>query len=409
MLRLISFQSRPSDRLVIAAGIAISIIVFGPRSTVGLFVEPMTSARGWGHDVFALAIAIQQLTWGALQPFGGALADRFGAWKAITAGAILYAAGMLIMAVASNASMLHLSAGLLVGAGLAGGGLPIVVAAVGQLASEQKRSMALGFVTAGSSLGQFAFVPLGQWFISEYGWMISLLLLSIPLLALPVLAFPFRGANKGHAPEENPVALKTVFARAFRHRSYQLLVAGFFVCGFHVSFITVHLPPYFAEISIDADYAALSLSLIGLFNVVGAVTAGFLGQRWSKRYLLSLLYFLRAIVITAFLLSDKSFFAVLVFSAGLGLLWLSTVPLTSGLVATMFGTRHLGSLFGVVFFSHQVGAFIGIWLGGYLYEQQGSYQATWLVAVILSLAAALIHLPINEREVPLVVNSVPST
>lgn len=388
----------PSDRLLVGAGIAIAIIVFGPRSTFGLFVEPMTSARGWGHDVFALAIAIQQLTWGALQPLGGAFADRFGAFKAITAGALLYAAGMFVMAFATRAEVLHLSAGLLVGAGLAGGGLPIVVAAIGQLVSEQKRSLALGLVTAGSSLGQFAFAPLGQWFIAEHGWLVSLLLLAVPLFALPVLALPFR-ATKTTQSKETAVPLREVLLRASTHRSYQLLVAGFFVCGFHVSFITVHLPPYFAEIGIDANYAALSLSLIGLFNVFGAICAGALGQRFSKRYLLSTLYTLRAIVITVFLLSDKSFESVLVFSAGLGLLWLSTVPLTSGLVATMFGTRHLGSLFGLVFFSHQIGAFIGIWLGGYLYEHHGSYQTTWLIAVLLSIAAALIHLPIKEREV----------
>ena len=391
-------SNSPSDRLIIGAGIAIAIIVFGPRSTFGLFVEPMTSARAWGHDVFALAIAIQQLTWGALQPLAGAFADRFGAFKAITGGAFLYAAGMFVMAFATNAEVLHLSAGLLVGAGLAGGGLPIVVAAIGQMVSEQKRSFALDLVTAGSSLGQFAFAPLGQWFIGEYGWLISLLLLALPLFALPVLALPFRAPQTAQS-KENAVSLKTVLLHAFNHRSYQLLVAGFFVCGFHVSFITVHLPPYFSEIDIHANYAALALSLIGLFNVLGAVSAGALGQRYSKRYLLSTLYMLRAIVITAFLLSDKSFGAVLAFSAGLGLLWLSTVPLTSGLVAKMFGTRHLGSLFGVVFFSHQIGAFIGIWLGGYLFEHHGSYQTTWLVAVLLSVAAALIHLPIKEREV----------
>ena len=231
-------SNSPSDRLIIGAGIAIAIIVFGPRSTFGLFVEPMTSARAWGHDVFALAIAIQQLTWGVLQPLAGAFADRFGAFKAITSGAFLYAAGMFVMAFATNAEVLHLSAGLLVGAGLAGGGLPIVVAAIGQLVSEQKRSLALGLVTAGSSLGQFAFAPLGQWFIGEYGWLISLLLLALPLFALPVLALPFRATHTAQS-KDNVVSLRTVLLHAFTHRSYQLLVAGFFVCGFHVSFITL--------------------------------------------------------------------------------------------------------------------------------------------------------------------------
>lgn len=408
MSPIIRSPGGPSDRLIIFAGIAIAIIIFGPRSTFGLFVGPMTAARGWGVEQFALAIAIQQLTWGALQPLGGALADRFGAWKTVALGAVFYAVGMLMMIFAPTTGLLHLSAGVFVGAGLAGGGLPIVVAAVGQLVSERKRSFALGLVTAGSSLGQFAFAPLGQLFIDQYGWQLALLLLAIPLITLPILALPFRAAKNQQTEESSSTGLGAALKHAFLHPSYQLLVAGFFVCGFHVSFITVHLPPYFAELGIDAGYAALALSLIGLFNVFGAVGSGILGQRFSKRYLLSLLYSLRAIVITVFLLSDKSLNDVLVFSAALGLLWLSTVPLTSGLVATMFGTRHLGSLFGVVFFSHQIGAFIGIWLGGYLYEHQGSYNTTWFVAVLLSVAAALIHLPIREQAAPMRASSAPS-
>ena len=225
---------------------------------------------------------------------------------------------------------------------------------------------------------------------------------------LPILTLPFRAARYQRAEDSSSVPLSAAFKKAVFHPSYQLLLAGFFVCGFHVSFITVHLPPYFAELGIDAGYAALALSLIGLFNVFGAVGSGMLGQRFSKRYLLSLLYFLRAIVITGFLLSEKSVNSVLIFSAALGLLWLSTVPLTSGLVASMFGTRHLGSLFGLVFFSHQIGAFIGIWLGGFLYERQGSYDTTWVVAVLLSIAAALIHLPIREQAVRTMASSAPS-
>ena len=401
-------SKNPPGWLIVAAGVAIAIIVFGPRSSLGLFVEPVTATRGWGHDVFALAMAIQQLTWGALQPFGGAFADRFGAWKAVTCGAVLYGAGMLLMTVATTSGALYLSAGVLIGAGLAGGGLPIVVAAVGQLVSEDKRSLALGFVTAGSSLGQFAFAPLGQWFITEFGWVLALVLLSIPLASLPLLALPFvRSQRLNHDSAE--LSLQRIFAHALDQKSYLLLVTGFFVCGFHVSFITVHLPPYFAELGIDAKFAALALSLIGLFNVFGAVAAGALGQRFSKRYLLSALYLSRGVVITMFLLSDKSFGAVVGFSIGLGLLWLSTVPLTSGLVATMFGTRYLGSLFGVVFFSHQVGAFIGIWLGGYLYAHYDTYQTTWFVAIALSIVAAIVHLPIKEQPMPFKLTPVPST
>ena len=351
MFKLSRIKSVPSGWLVICAGCAVALIVFGPRSSLGLFVEPVTVTRGWGRDVFALAMAIQQLVWGALQPFGGALADRFGAWKAITLGAILYAAGMLLMAVALTPGELYFSAGVLIGAGLAGGGLPVVVAAVGQLVAPDKRSLALGMVTAGSSLGQFAFAPLGQWFIGEFGWVTALCLLALPLLSLPILALPFRaGSALQPAKAAGELPISQMLMQAFRYRSYLLLVAGFFVCGFHVSFITVHLPPYFADLNIEARHAALALSLIGLFNVVGAVLAGALGQRFSKRGLLSMLYLARGIVISVFIWSDKSFLAVVLFSAGLGLLWLSTVPLTSGLVAVMFGTRHLGALFGVVFF-----------------------------------------------------------
>ena len=392
-------KSAVSSILVIGAGCAIAIIIFGPRSTLGLFVEPVTSARGWGRDVFALAMAIQQLVWGAAQPIGGAIADRFGAWKAVTGGAVLYAAGMVMMSFATTTGELYFTAGILIGAGLAGGGLPVVVAAVGKCVSPERRSLALGIVTAGSSLGQFTFAPLGLWFIGEFGWVIALSLLAVPLLTLPIIALPFRHSSGSNSiAARNTESFSQSLSRACKHRSYVLLNCGFFVCGFHVSFITVHLPPYFIDLGIEASEAALALSLIGLFNVLGAVLAGFLGHRYSKRYLLSLLYLARGIVIAIFLISDKSFSAVVLFSAALGLLWLSTVPLTSGLVAVMFGTERLGTLFGVVFFSHQIGAFIGIWLGGYLYETQGSYQSTWAIAVGLSLLAALLHLPIEERN-----------
>lgn len=386
------------------AGTAIAIIIFGPRSTFGLFVEPVLSTRGWGRDVFALSMAIQQLVWGALQPLGGAVADRFGAWKAVTFGACAYAAGMVLMTLATSPTTLYLSAGVLIGAGLAGGGLPVVVAAVGRIVPAEKRSFALGVVTAGSSLGQFAFAPIGQRFIADFGWVWAIWLLAIPLLALPLIALPFRGPAIVQSGVVGDMSLYTAVRRAFKHSSYLLLLAGFFVCGFHVSFITVHLPPYFSDLGLSAALAATALSLIGLFNVCGALIAGYLGNRFSKRYLLSSLYLLRGIAIAIFLVSNKSVTSVMLFAASMGFLWLSTVPLTSGLVATMFGTRYLGTLFGCVFFSHQLGAFIGIWLGGYLYETHGSYQSTWIIAIGLSFIAALLHLPIKERLVPLQVS-----
>lgn len=386
---------------------AVAVIVFGPRSTFGLFVEPIDAARGWGREVFALAMALQQLVWGALQPIGGFFADRFGAIRAITVGALLYSVGMILMTMVQSPLGLHLSAGVLIGAGLAGAGLPIVVAAVAQKVSAERRSLALGLVTAGSSLGQFAFAPLSQWYIGQFGWVLALALMAIPVLCLPLIALPLRGAASSSTEDVAPIPIGKLLRGALSVRSYQLLIAGFFVCGFHVSFITLHLPPYLHDMGVAASLAAIALSVIGLFNVIGAVVAGVLGQRFSKRYVLSCLYIARAIIITIFLIAEKNTSSVILFAAGMGLLWLSTVPLTSGLVAVMFGTRNLGTLFGLVFFSHQVGAFIGIWLGGYLYASQGSYFWTWVIAIILSLTAAVIHLPIEEKPATLAGSPVP--
>lgn len=387
--------------VVVASGCLIAVLTFGVRASFGLFTIPVSAAHGWGREVFALAIAVQNLLWGAGQPFAGALADRFGSARVLAAGGLLYALGVALMAVAATPLAMNLSAGVLIGLGLAGGSFTIVMAALARRVPPERRSWAMGMATAAGSLGQFLLAPLGQAFILAYGWQTALLLLAAGAAAVPLLATAMASgaAGPGTAGEVD-LGLKRTLAQAFRHRSYLLLNAGFFVCGFHVAFITVHLPPYLTDVGADPRLAAWSIALIGLCNVVGSYAAGVLGGRRSKPGLLATIYLLRAVVITLFILLPVSTPGVLLFAAAIGLLWLSTVPPTSALVAVMFGTRYMGTLFGVVFLSHQVGAFLGIWLGGLVYQRYGSYDLVWWASVALGLLAALIHLPIAERPAP---------
>lgn len=387
--------------VVIVCGCLIALIGYGARTSFGLFTEPLSVARGWDREVFALAIAIQNLLWGLGQPAAGAVADRFGAGRVLAAGGIVYALGTALMAVAATPFAFYLSGGLLVGLGLSAGSFTIVLAAFSRLVPADRRSWAMGVGTAAGSMGQFVFAPLGQGFISAYGWATALVLIAAAVAFVPVLATALGGrpADDGEA-DEPPMGLRQAVREAFGHRSYVLLAAGFFVCGFHVAFITTHLPPYLSDIGLSTSTAAWALALVGLFNVMGAYTAGILGSRFSRRKLLSGIYLGRAIAITAFLLIPASTLTVLVFAALMGLLWLSTVPLTSGLIALFFGTRHMGTLFGFVFLSHQVGAFIGVYLGGLLYESTGSYDGVWWLSVALGLFAAAVHWPIVERRAP---------
>jgi predicted MFS family arabinose efflux permease len=387
--------------VVVACGCLIALLTFGIRASFGLFTLPISEAHGWGREVFALAIAVQNLLWGAGQPFAGALADRFGSARVLAAGGVLYAVGVALMAVAATPLQMHLSAGVLIGLGLAGGSFTIVMAALARRVPPERRSWAMGIATAAGSLGQFVMAPLGQAFILVYGWQTALLILAagaaiVPLLATAMVSSPSSLSSAG----EIDLGLKETLARAFGHRSYLLLTAGFFVCGFHVAFITVHLPPYLLDVGADQRLAAWSIAIIGLCNVVGSYGAGVLGGRHSKRWLLASIYLLRSVAIALFVLLPVTTLSVLLFAAAIGILWLSTVPPTSGLVAVMFGTRYIATLFGVVFFSHQVGAFLGIWLGGLFFELYGSYDAVWWMSVALGLFAALIHLPIVERPAP---------
>ena len=374
------------------------MVSFGVRSTFGLFTAPLSELRGWDREAFALAIAVQNLAWGLGQPFAGAIADRFGAGRVLAAGGLVYAAGVALMAHSTSPAALTLSAGVLVGLGVAGGSFTIVIAAFARLVEPSRRSWAIGLATAAGSMGQFLFAPLGQGFIDAYGLETALILLSCTVLLVPLLARSLTGRGEDvDEPGEARLSTRGALRAAVAHPSYLLLTSGFFVCGFHIAFITTHLPAYLTDQGLSKGLAAWSLSLIGLFNVIGAYSSGILGGQHPRRLLLSGIYLGRGLAFTIFLLVPTTTGSVLVFSALIGLLWLSTVPLTSGLVAVMFGTRHIGMLFGVVFLSHQIGAFIGALLGGSIYEATGSYDAMWLICIALSVAAALVHLPIRER------------
>ena len=384
--------------VLLLCGSLIVALSFGVRSAFGLFMVPISGDLGWGREVFALSIALQNLLWGLGQPFAGALADRFGPMKVMLGGAMLYAAGVLIMSVATTPLMFHISTGILVGFGLSGTGFSIVLAAVGKVVAPEKRSWALGIVTAAGSFGQFAMVPLGQSFLSAYGWQTTVLILGITSLAMLPLATAFRGVGeRGLGGPASTQSLGEALREASRHRGFLLLTAGFFVCGFHVAFIAAHLPSFVIDRGLDPRIGAWALGLVGLFNILGSYSAGVLGGKYSKKYLLSTLYVTRSAVIVLFIAFPMTETTVLLFAAAMGLLWLSTVPLTSGIVAQVFGPKYMSMLTGIVFFSHQIGSFLGVWGGGYLYDTTGSYNVVWYCSIALGIFAGIVHWPIDER------------
>jgi MFS family permease len=387
--------------LIIVAGCTIAALSFGPRSTMGFFLTPMSSEHGWGREVFALAIAIQNLVWGLGQPFAGMVADKFGTARVLTGGALLYALGLVLMAYSTNPVTLQLTAGVLIGVGIAGSAFVMVLAAFARLLPRSMRTIGFGLGTAAGSLGQFIFAPLGQGFIQLYGWETALIIMAAIMLAIPALSVVLKGrpAAAPTSAGERDQSIREALTEAFRHRSYLLLVAGFFVCGFQIAFITVHLPAYLSDIGIPALYGGYAIALIGFFNIVGALLSGVLSGKMPNRFILAALYFLRSVAIVLFIITPPSVTSVLIFSAAMGFMWLSTVPPTQGLVAIMFGTRYMATLFGFVFFSHQLGSFFGIWLGGFLYDRTGSYEGVWWLSVALGLFAAIVHLPIVERQV----------
>ena len=382
---------------IIAAGCLIALVGFGVRSSFGLFLEPMTVDRGWGRETFAIALAIQNLVWGLGVPFASMAADRFGPSRVLGIGALIYAAGTWGFSIAEAPLELHLLAGVLIGLGIAFTSFSIALAVMAKAVSEKRRSLVLGIGTACGSLGQVVFSPLSQGFISAYGWQSSLVILAaITVLMLP-LALLLSGDADSTGQDLEDQGLVQAIVEAARHRGYVLLTAGFFVCGFHVAFITVHFPSYVRDLGLDAAVGANAIAMIGMFNILGAFLSGIAGQRVTKKTGLAFIYFARAIVILALLLADKTATTVYWFAAGMGILWLSTVPLTSGIVAQVFGLRYMATLFGIVFLSHQLGSFSGVWLGGFLFDRTGSYDLVWQVGVGLSVIAALLHLPIDER------------
>jgi MFS family permease len=396
---------RVSPELVVLAGCLVALITFGPRASAGLFQIPMTVEYGWGRDIFGLAIAVQNLLWGLGQPFAGAVADRFGTLRVLCVGALLYAAGLVVMAYATTPGVLHLGAGVLIGFGLSGCSFNLVLGAFSKLLPEQWRPMAFGAGTAAGSFGQFLFPPIGNILIESMGWQQALVIFAATLLLVLPLSIPLATRASSNAPTSSgpaPVAnqsIRQALAEAFRHRSYVLLVLGFFTCGFQLAFITAHLPAYLKDAGLSAAIGGWTLAVIGLANAFGSLSSGWLSTRMSKRWLLAWIYLGRSVAIAAFILLPASPVTSIAFGVAIGLLWLSTVPPTSSLVMLMFGTKYMAMLYGFAFFSHQVGGFLGVWLGGELYEVFGSYDIVWWLSVALGLASAAINLPIEERPV----------
>ena len=388
--------------VVVVCGCLIGLLTFGPRSALGFFMQPMGRDFSWGRDVFGLALAIQNLLWGIGQPVAGAIADRFGSLRVISAGALMYAAGLILMRHSTSPLGLDLSAGVLIGFGLSGCSFNLVLSAFGKLLPPEWRGIALGAGTAAGSLGQFVFAPFGVAMIDNFGWQAALTAFAgLMLLVVPLslaLGTPNPGAG-GDASAVEQQTFKRALAEAFGHRSYVLLVLGFFTCGFQLAFITVHLPAYLVDRGVPVQLGGWVVATIGLFNIVGSLSVGWLQSRLPKRYILSVIYSVRAMAIVAFISFPITPFSALAFAAITGLAWLSTVPPTSSLVGVMFGTRWLATLYGFAFFSHQVGGFLGVWLGGVVFEKFHSYTPIWWLAVLFGIMSALINLPIVEAPV----------
>ena len=382
---------------VLLGSALILALSLGVRHGFGLFLPPMSAQFGWGREVFAFAIALQNLIWGLAQPFTGALADRFGAAKVVIIGGVLYAVGLVLMGLSDSLLSLSLSAGLLIGIGLSGTSFSVILGVVGRALPPEKRSMGMGIASAAGSFGQFAMLPGTLGLIGWLGWSSALLVLGLLVaLIIPLVSLLKDRPMPNLGGEQT---LKQALSEACSHSGFWLLAFGFFVCGFQVVFIGIHLPAYLVDQHLPATVGTTVLALIGLFNIFGTYTAGWLGGRMSKPRLLTGLYLARAVVIVLFLWAPVTRISAYLFGMAMGFLWLSTVPLTNGTVATMFGVRNLSMLGGIVFLFHQLGAFLGGWLGGVVYDQTGSYDIIWQVSIVLSLLAAALNWPVRERPV----------
>jgi MFS family permease len=385
--------------VIVLGGCLISLVSFGPRATLGFFLTPMSQANGWDRDIFALALAIQNILWGLGQPIAGAIADRYGTLRVLSAGGTLYALGLVLMAYSTTPGMLDLAAGVLIGFGLSGCTFSVVLAAFGKLLPESWRLLAFGAGTAAGSFGQFLYSPLAVSLMDAYGWQNALLIFGAGMLLILPLSLTVATAPAEAGASRAQQSLRQALSEAVRHRSYMLLVIGFFTCGFQLAFITVHMPAYLVDKGLSAQVGGWTIAVIGLFNIVGSLFSGWLGNLVPKRYILAVIYFGRAAAVLAFIMFPVTAVSSLVFGAVMGLLWLSTVAPTNGIIALMFGTRWLATLAGVAFFSHQVGGFLGVWLGGVVFVKTGSYDAVWWLSVLFGVLSAVINLPIVEKPV----------
>lgn len=400
-------SSRPSWRtplVVVLCGCLIAVLTFGPRSTFGFFMQPMSKEFAWGRDVFAFAFALQNLLWGIGQPFAGAIADRFGTVRVVAVGGLLYALGLALMRYSDTPLALNATVGVLIGFGLAGCSFNLVVAAFAKIVPQSWRALALGAGTASGSLGQFLFAPFGVALLDNFGWQTALAVFAVlMLLVVPLslaLATPqATSSTAGAAVDADQQSFKHALSEAFGHRSYVLLVLGFFTCGFQLAFVTAHLPAYLADRGLDASVGGWVIAVIGLFNIAGSLGVGWVAKYVPMRFILSAIYATRALSILAFISFPITPVTAVVFGIVTGITWLSTVPPTSALVALMFGTRWFATLYGFAFFSHQVGGFLGVYLGGVVFEATGSYNLVWYLSIFFGVASALINLPIVEKPV----------
>ena len=391
---------RLSALQVLACGAAIVTLSMGVRHGFGLWLQPITQDMGWTRENFAFALAVQNLAWGFFGIFAGMAADRFGAFRVLLVGSLLYALGLAGMALSPTPFLFMLTAGLVIGAAQAGTTYAVIYGVIGRQIPAEKRSWAMGVAAAAGSFGQFLMVPVEGWLIGGFGWQNALLILGTAVLLIMPLALFLRepGFTGGAAPKRDQT-IGQALREAFGYRSFQLLMAGYFVCGFQVVFIGVHMPSYLKDNGLSPQVASYALALIGLFNVIGTYAAGALGQRMAKRHILAFIYFARSVAIVLFLWAPLTPTSVYIFSAVMGVLWLSTVPPTNAVVAQIFGVAHLSMLGGFVFFSHQIGSFMGVWLGGFLYDKTGSYDIVWYIAIALGVFAALVNLPVRETAI----------
>jgi predicted MFS family arabinose efflux permease len=384
---------------VLFCGGMILTIALGVRHNFGLYLQPMTADLGIGRETFAFAIAIQNLLYGISQPITGLIADRFGTARVLIGGAILYAIGLCLMSVSSTGLELTLSAGLLIGASLGCSGFSIVFGVIGRSFPPEKRSVALGIAGAAGSFGQFAMLPYGQWLINQVGWHQALVILAITVLVIIPLSSGLVEDKKAQAASLYKQSVSEALREAAGHRGYMLLCLAYTVCGFQLLFIAVHFPAYLVDQKMTPETGMLGLALIGFFNMIGSYAWGWLGGKHTKKYLLSLLYLLRSIAIAVFISLPVTPMTVYVFAAAIGFLWLGTVPLTGGLIAHVFGVKYLSTLTGIAFFFHQVGSFAGVWIGGYVFDTTGSYTIMWMLTIGMGIVAALLNLPIDDRQI----------